>query len=191
MIETLHATKKRNKEPFNCLETVKIIKFGHKIDEHLPYLCGHNLFLTDPLRDASPGVPIDRADVHKLCMHFYKNAFNITKLPMIEIACEPLSPDLAKCNLQRVSPGEQVHALIFACARDARLISQENGGPDCLPKDADSKARQNAILDQWVQVFTSMPTRFRPDLSTESEKFFASVRDMLTQRRMSIPKSAK
>ena len=91
--------------------------FAHKMKEQQPYLCAHNLFLTDPLRDASPGVPIDSRDIQKLVDHVLGDVFRIPKLPTIEIALDYNGDDLTKNNMQRVSPSEFVHAMIFACER--------------------------------------------------------------------------
>ena len=41
------------------------------------YLCGHNVFLANPLRDASPGVPIGTAEVYIMRQHFFSNVFNL------------------------------------------------------------------------------------------------------------------
>ena len=151
--------------------------FAVKMNDDDRYLCGHNLFLTNPLRDASPGVPIDTNEVQKLCDHFFKDVFNISKLPTIEIGLDHKANDLNQCNLQRVSPCEHVHALIFACARDMKAITVACQQTE-LPLDDDTAASQMDIKKKWALVLTSIPTVFRL-LPTESAKFFASVQSRI------------
>ena len=86
------------------------------------YLCGCNFFLTCPLRDASPGVPLDTASIRLYTDHSFANVNTITTMRTIEIGVEA-SEQVDMANLQRVSPSEPLHALLFACARDLREIT--------------------------------------------------------------------
>ena len=110
----------------------------------------------------------------KLSNHFFKNVFSISKLPTIEVAVDQAGDgELKHCNLQRVSPCELVHALIVACARDMQGIIDTATQAE-LPMDDDMAASQAALKTKWIQVLTSVPTKFKV-LTTESQRFFASV----------------
>ena len=60
--------------------------------------------------------------------------------------------------------------MIFACERDLKAIASACQA-DVHPDEAD---RHTNIKQTWLQVFLSVPTKFRV-LETESAKFFASV----------------
>ena len=87
--------------------------FRAKMSAGESYLCGHNLFLSNPPRDASPGVPIDSNEITIMRQHFFANVFEIKKLPTIEIAVDGNPEGVDDTNCQRVSPCEPIHALIF------------------------------------------------------------------------------
>ena len=112
----------------------------------------------------------------KLSNHFFKDVYNLAKLPTLEVAVDHAGGEgveLKMCNLQRVSPCEHVHALIFACARDMQGIIDFAAQTE-LPMDDETAASQAALKTKWVQVLTSVPTKFKI-LTTESQRFFASV----------------
>ena len=69
-----------------------------------PFFCGASIFFTNPLRDSSPGVPIDRKQVDAYMQHNFTDVDRIVRLPQVEVACEVGGTDMV-----RVSPSEPIH----------------------------------------------------------------------------------
>ena len=79
--------------PFDDKRFKECVKRGDK------YFCGAPLFFSNPLRDASPGVPMDTAQIENYRDHHFTDVDNITRLPHIETGCEPGGADMyAHCQ---------------------------------------------------------------------------------------------
>ena len=86
-------------------------KMRVQLEKGESYFCGATMFFSTPLRDSSPGVPIDRKQIDAYMDHNFGDVDKITKLPQVVVACEVGGTDMV-----RVSPSEPIHALIFAAA---------------------------------------------------------------------------
>ena len=86
------------------------------IERHEIYMCGANIFHTNVLQGPSPGVPLDTIDIKRYTDHFFADIDSISKLPHIDIGC-----DTGGMSMQRTSPSEPLHALLFrVCGRRRR-----------------------------------------------------------------------
>ena len=96
-------------------------------------------------------------------------------MPTIEIGVEA-SEQVDMANLQRVSPSEPLHALLFACARDLREITAVSQAVDegRAEEDATTATNHTEKIQKWRRLLTSVPTLFRV-LPGENPKCFASI----------------
>eukprot|EP00812_Abedinium_dasypus_P008606 NODE_2357_length_951_cov_2.802455.p1 GENE.NODE_2357_length_951_cov_2.802455~~NODE_2357_length_951_cov_2.802455.p1 ORF type:complete len:179 (-),score=22.96 NODE_2357_length_951_cov_2.802455:149-685(-) len=94
--------------PFHKQRFEDTLKRGDK------YTCGASVFFSNPLRDASPGVPIDTKQVENYMAHYFMDVDNIARLPHVEIGCEVGGGDML-----RTSPCEPIHALLFGDCRES------------------------------------------------------------------------
>ena len=83
----------RTAEPLKLVEGGSIAPFDQtvlkeKIDKGECYTCGATIYFANPLRDASPGVPLDSAKIHDYMIHNYHDVDSILRLPAIEICCD-------------------------------------------------------------------------------------------------------
>ena len=134
-----------------------------KLDKGEPYFCGATLFFSNPLRDASPGVPIDGKQIDSYMEHNFGDVDKITNLPRIEIACEAGGTDMV-----RVSPSEPIHALIFAASKAMAKVTAGSHDP----------VAAGEVIFKWKKILRSLPTTIRL-ISGESARFFASVQSRI------------
>jgi len=133
-------------------------RFDQALERGDKYTCGASLFFSNPLRDASPGVPIDTKQVENYMLHYFMDVDNIPRLPHVEIGCE-----VGGADMLRTSPSEPLHALLFAAAK---ACAHATAASQCT-------AVQETI-SKWKNVLRSLPTTIAV-VTGESAKFFASV----------------
>ena len=134
-----------------------------KLDKGEPYFCGATLFFSNPLRDASPGVPIDDKQIDSYMEHNFGDVDKITNLPRVEIACDAGGTDMV-----RVSPSEPIHALIFAASKAVAAVTAGSQDP----------VAAGEVIFKWKKILRSLPTTIRL-ISGESARFFASVQSRI------------
>ena len=128
-----------------------------------PFFCGASIFFTNPLRDSSPGVPIDRKQVDAYMQHNFTDVDRIVRLPQVEVACEVGGTDMV-----RVSPSEPIHALIFAAAKAVSEVTAGSQNP----------VEVGEVIYKWKKILRNLPTTIRV-IAGESARFFASVQSRI------------
>ena len=68
--------------PFDSDELKKKLTRGES------YICGCTLYFANPLRDASPGVPLDSMKISAYMAHNFADIDSIVRLPAISICCD-------------------------------------------------------------------------------------------------------
>ena len=136
--------------------------FRAKLKKGDAYLCGATIYFTNPLRDSSPGVPIDSKQVTMYMEHNFMDVDNI-KLPQVQIGCDNGGGDM-----QRVSPTEPIHALILAAAKACA---------DATAGSLDSVSAGEVIW-KWKKILRSLPTTIKV-IQGENMRFFASVQNRI------------
>ena len=134
-------------------------KMRVQLEKGESYFCGATMFFSNPLRDSSPGVPIDRKQIDAYMDHNFGDVDKITKLPQVVVACEVGGTDMVW-----VSPSEPIHALIFAAANAMSTV--QAGSHDAVGA--------GELIFKWKKILKSLPTTIRV-ISGESTRFFASV----------------
>lgn len=132
----------RGQEPFHLEDAAKAL------DGQGLYISACNLMWIDLFRTSNPSVPLCRKRVEDLASHYFSSGHSFFR-SVLEVAVVKEELSDRPAGLKLISPEEQAHSIVFACAK--RLKES-----DCK-EDERKQWRLTLQLGQFFLIFLRPP----------------------------------